>query len=429
MAIRIITGVPGSGKTYYAVHHLLNNYFKWDAQLDWWVPTSAEIRVVTNIDSFKIGVQLDSLMEKAGGPAKFFTVPYLKQVFGECQVLFVLDECQRYFDRKFYDKSVFYYFQYHRHMGHDVYLITQDVETLAKELRNLCEYQIVAARRSLSFFGEFRYRFVQSSYQGAEAFMSKVLKRDARVFAVYTSMMGKEKEKIASAPRRYAVWFAVCLLLIGVSVYKFYHSFLGGPAKAKPAVVEAKPTQAVTVKESPKVVNDVSRNVHPSRSNVLQAASVRPSKSLPDVPSSATSNSVDRVPFNAGFVRAGTGRITGQVGESREATWVIEENGQARIVEYEEAMRVFRRPPDGLQFGRDYPIYDFAATEAEARDIQERATARREARGTHGLTAQSAGNRADSAPMGAPSARPLDRAEQVSSFNAPGGLQGRKGAF
>ena len=49
MAIYSITGKPGSGKTFYAVHHLTAKYFEWNAVHKEFLPKFG-VSLVTNID-------------------------------------------------------------------------------------------------------------------------------------------------------------------------------------------------------------------------------------------------------------------------------------------------------------------------------------------------------------------------------------------
>ncbi len=56
MALRIIEEKIGSGKTYYAVHHIFKEYFKWCNETDSWIQKNSdvELRVYTNIQNMKI---------------------------------------------------------------------------------------------------------------------------------------------------------------------------------------------------------------------------------------------------------------------------------------------------------------------------------------------------------------------------------------
>jgi Zonular occludens toxin (Zot) len=191
---------------------------------------------------------LDELVRGAGGLAKFFSFPFQKTLAAEHKIVYVVDEAQLLFPRSFRQLDVFTFFQKHRHLGMDVYLMTQDVATLALELRNLAEYYVRAVRRSYSVLGEFRYKFVGSPSDKA-GFKNKVLKREPRIFALYRSMTADESEKIKSAPLKYlAMMLAlalVCFGIIGWVVMGWYGKGYQAVAAPKPSpfVAEAPPVE------------------------------------------------------------------------------------------------------------------------------------------------------------------------------------------
>ena len=194
MAIRLIQGKIGSGKTYYAVNHVLKSYYTWSDELDSWVPKEkdVDVRVYTNIKNMKLGEDLDKFISDAGGLSPFFDNKYQETFCMNSNVIYIIDEAQsgNYFHRKFYDVNVFLFFQMHRHLGCDIYLITQDVRCLARELQQLAEYVIKAVRRSNSIGKSFTYKF----YSGDECFKTKRIKQDQKVFGMYRSMIIGEDE-------------------------------------------------------------------------------------------------------------------------------------------------------------------------------------------------------------------------------------------
>jgi hypothetical protein len=220
MAIRIIEGKIGSGKTYYAVYHVFKEYFKWCDNKDAWVQknTDVELKIYTNIKKMKIGYDLDLAIREAGGLNPFFTENYQVPFCNNCNVIYIIDEAQgsKLFHRRYNDTVVFDYFQLSRHMGSDIYLITQDTQCLAKELRSLAEYHIVAVPRTKSIGKMFTYKF----YSGKDHFKTKRIRKDNKVFSLYRSMIEKEAEKINSAVLKYIIMFVVIISLAGV-MFKF----------------------------------------------------------------------------------------------------------------------------------------------------------------------------------------------------------------
>src|SRR5581483_1584352 len=246
VAIRIVEGVPGSGKSYFAVHHLLTKYFRWDSDLSEWVKKDdwSTLVIVTNIDGFPYSESLEKLVEDAGSLEQFFSYEYQERLSAGAPYVYLIDEAQGLFPYTYRDTRVFLFFQKHRHLGMDIYLITQDADHLAKCLRSLSEFHIVAARRSLSFMGELRYRFVDP--QTRECWQTKVLRKDGRIFSFYRSFSALETERQSSVPRRFFTVFAVAVVLV---IAIFYWGFIYRLRKTDAAV----PPQVATVEKKPLV--------------------------------------------------------------------------------------------------------------------------------------------------------------------------------
>ncbi len=220
MAIRIIEGKIGSGKTYYAVNHVFKTWYKWCDETDSWVlkNTDIELKIYTNIREMKLGSDLDIAIKDAGGLSAFFNPDYQEKFCKNANVIYIIDEAQgsKYFHRKFYDNEVFEFFQTCRHYGCDVYFVTQDVKCLAKELRELAEYYIFAVQRTKSIGNCFTYKF----YSGKDCFKTKRIKKDSKVFNMYRSMFIAESEKVKSALVKYIIYFVIIIVITGLA-FKF----------------------------------------------------------------------------------------------------------------------------------------------------------------------------------------------------------------
>ena len=241
MAIRVLEGTVGSGKTYYAVKHLIDRYFHWDDVKDEYVQSDDTVVVVTNLDGFKFGLELDKEIENAGGSRQFFCVEYQKKFLDGKRGVFIIDEAQRLFDRKFYDMQTFYFFQFHRHLGIDMYLLTQDISTLVKELQNLAEYKIRAVRRSHRLGKGFRYQWISGNGFNEEVYKTKIMKPEGRIFTLYKSFDNTEVEKVKSVPARYFVYTVVlCLVAWGLFRYVVMPRFSSGNRMTKVGMKDGK---------------------------------------------------------------------------------------------------------------------------------------------------------------------------------------------
>jgi len=195
MAERIIEGVPGSGKTFYAVRHIAKSFFKKTKEGQYVL--DKEVTLITNIDSFQPDhLCLQDEIKHAGGVANFFSYDYQeKYKEGKDPIIYIIDEAQRLFRKGQRGlEDVYTYFEYHRHWGQDIYLITQNVRKLPPDLVYLSEFIIVAAPRVRSLLGEFKYKWLSDG----EVIKREGFKPDKGVFALYKSMEAGESEKISN---------------------------------------------------------------------------------------------------------------------------------------------------------------------------------------------------------------------------------------
>lgn len=263
MAIRIIQGVPGSGKTYYAVRHLAENYF--EKQDDGRYELIKPVTIITNIDSFQANhIQLSIVVKDAGGIKNFFTEPYQVEFCKQFdhQVIYLIDEAQKFFRKNARDlNDVFTYFEIHRHLGHDIYLITQNVKKLPTDIVCLAEYIIDSAPRSRSVIGEFKYKWLSDG----EILKREGFKPDDGIFSLYKSMDISESEKIKNPVMN--TFYSVILLsffVICAGVYYFKSKWADSSDKS------TIPVQSASIVQTP-----TSFNVEQSDSDISSTITVR----------------------------------------------------------------------------------------------------------------------------------------------------------
>jgi hypothetical protein len=209
--ITLVEGCIGSGKSYYVVREILYTYFKFSEEKLKWIPREdMEVAIYSNVDGFYLAKDLDMAIKEAGGLIKFFNDDYQEKFTRLCRHVYIIDEVQKKFDRKFYDKPVFNFFQYHRHYGVDIYLITQDVYSVAREIGSLPEFRISAVRRSYSYSKEFRYNFMV----GNDIFRRRTYRTDLRVFSAFRSSTVDCSHNVKSFSRRYFIYIGVFVFLV-----------------------------------------------------------------------------------------------------------------------------------------------------------------------------------------------------------------------
>lgn len=231
--IRIIQGAPGSGKSYYMMKYL-SNFFKFDSFYDEFI-LKDDVLVIANIEGLKVKhLNLNDQVQKYGLEGFFSVANFekIQEIFKVKNIVLLIDEAQNFFDRKYYNKEVFYFFQYHRHLGVDIILGTQAANLLANSFIPLCEYIVHAVPRSKSIIGNFSYHFKD---QGGKFLYSKVLKKDQTIFKAYKSFNSDEISKPKNVLFHWFV-FVVILLSLGGLCFKTALATVKAKSKVAPKV-------------------------------------------------------------------------------------------------------------------------------------------------------------------------------------------------
>jgi len=158
--ISIIYGVPGSGKTYYAVWWIRKRALE---EGDIFLRVRSDVILITNIK-----LNLDSVdgyiyIEDIKDFSRYMDVDFWRANFSFLRgkkLYVVMDECQLFFYHYKDDPKVLFFLQYHRHLGVDILLITQTPKSLPAKVFELSEFLIEAVPKSVNPFSfrAFRYR-------------------------------------------------------------------------------------------------------------------------------------------------------------------------------------------------------------------------------------------------------------------------------
>jgi hypothetical protein len=211
----------------------MKKYFEYDKVLLDWIPKGQAI-IITNIDELRLDhYRLQDLIDEAGGIGKFFTVDYQKAlVLKWGRLIYIIDEAHKFFDDKLKNKDVEFFFQYHRHLGVDMYLVTTGVSLLPVYIQRVIEYRIQAVARSKQVGNTFLYDKVVDGEKAGKV----VLTKRNEVFKLYKSMDMSETEKPKSLLTKYVVGIAVMVLAFGLVLIWMVSGFtgkLGGIKEAK----------------------------------------------------------------------------------------------------------------------------------------------------------------------------------------------------
>jgi len=215
MSIRLYSGIMGSGKTYRVVYELvftdlLKKYF-----------------VFHNLENLKI----DSKYLKEYGkntdfnPPDLFTYEYQtklsKQIREEYDrnILWIIEECDKIgFERT--TAPVKEWLSMHRHLGQDIYLISQSKWNISKDYMNLLEVEI-QGKRGFVFDA-----FIYSWFSGGEKIATDRLPKKKEIYEKYTSFHIPELKKKRS---KLLYWIIPFFLISFIGTAYFF--FFGLPNK------------------------------------------------------------------------------------------------------------------------------------------------------------------------------------------------------
>lgn len=187
MSIILYTGIPGSGKSYCAVYEMMfggiqEKYF-----------------ILHNIKGLKpqyFNEHVKDWREIAPETvSEFFTVKYFEPIVKDAKekygkaILLIVDEAWEYFE-KLTDENL-EFFSWHRHIGMDIWLITQDASDLQRGLRKRAEYEITGNKSTIVD------HFVYTYKANRTRFRVRKLPKKEEVFRAYQSfdVDGAEKKK------------------------------------------------------------------------------------------------------------------------------------------------------------------------------------------------------------------------------------------
>jgi len=267
MVMKLHTGVPGSGKSYLLVKSFTDAFCSYNKDVGIWEikPQGRIFRLISNIegltlphesldvlisdrcrslarsqvlsefkkvyagdaDSFghflddAVQVKYSELLEEK--VRWFFNDEYQKSLADGCTLVYLVEECQRYFDttelgRKAWVRDVLYFFERHRHHGISFFMDTQHISKIHKGISVLFEEEIQAKPRTLSVTGEFRYNSICDGLKTNQ--FPIVVRPDKRIFAAYQSRTSVEAVKPKSPVKRLFLGLVFCACLVyGLFLY------------------------------------------------------------------------------------------------------------------------------------------------------------------------------------------------------------------
>lgn len=243
--ISFFTGVPGSGKTYYAVDKIYNNFSTdKEAKKD----KKATYKVCyTNINEFKFDQlenvffldfdelkknlrMLHNLYKKKASDEELIE---LCSEFNILNALFVIDEAHNFFDNR--DTVLVWWLSYHRHLFHEIILITQNLTLIESKYKSFSEFFYKAFPQSLTLFKtHFKYNYYCDSRMSLRSKSGVIkIKRDSKVFELYQSGDSINSQNIILK----FLGFAFALVILLVTVFNFYAESLKSQSDTNETVI------------------------------------------------------------------------------------------------------------------------------------------------------------------------------------------------
>lgn len=202
--VSLIVGFPGSGKSYYAVEKIYNLLSKSNKK------DSNEFDIIyTNIGGIKFDYFPDSKIEfkklvedelieylkgchalyekyKNFDNVDEYLIEYSKEK-NFYNALIVFDECHDFFTPQ--DRVKIFWLTYHRHLHHEIILLTQNKSLINSKYRAIPEQFIEAQPRSKKIFSNtLNYKFYASfAMRKTDHFNSMSLKTKQEIFDLYQS--------------------------------------------------------------------------------------------------------------------------------------------------------------------------------------------------------------------------------------------------
>ncbi|HSN22833.1 MAG TPA: zonular occludens toxin domain-containing protein, partial [Methylomicrobium sp.] len=215
MAYRVVVGVPGSGKSFYIVNWLVENFCVELKGGGYVLDQKKNVRVVTNVAGLQIPHEdFQTALDDAGGFETFFTKEYQSYFSRGSHIIYIFDEAQEWFHPKFckLTKENILYFTWARHEGHDIFLLTQNLKLLIYDIACLSEYVVYAQPRVNNVANELTY--VYCTFDGTEIRQQRIL-FSKRVASLYKSAEKGEAVKIKNyRMRKYMAALVVSLIFL-----------------------------------------------------------------------------------------------------------------------------------------------------------------------------------------------------------------------
>lgn len=265
--LTLLVGTPGSGKTLFAIDKVIkiaNNESSEFKNIEY---------VYTNISGFNFDKFKDNKVhfEKLVFDSLYVHLKILYSLFiqnenkdnldeilqnycKEHKILnayFIIDEAHNFFDNQ--DKIKMWWFTYHRHLNHEILLITQNKSLINTQYRNIPEIFVKAQPRSKAMSKNVLRYFNYTEYRMTQKFSTTEITINDTYFDLYTSG-NKSNQKLVGL--KFIIMFVIFILifiaLFGLFIYKMYFN--------NPQKLQAEKTQPADTINKTNQIQEVPQN-------------------------------------------------------------------------------------------------------------------------------------------------------------------------
>ncbi len=259
--IQLIEGPPRSGKSYYACNYI-NKFCKFDALYSEYI-LKDDVLIISNIEGLKVKhwtlhhcLNLKPSEPLASADRQrvkdFFSISNFENIQKTTRknhIILVIDEAHEIFPAGMREPSIYEFFAFHGHIGLDVFLMTQGIESLSRMFNPLFEHIVKVTPRSKKVLSSFTYRFHDKS---GKFLYPQVVKKQKLVFGIYKSFRKDEFNKPKSAVM---IWSAV-VLAIFIAAGVMFKFALGNITKGN-----MEQSESVQVEKAEPVLSQVKKSV------------------------------------------------------------------------------------------------------------------------------------------------------------------------
>lgn len=260
--IQFVTGIPGSGKSYYGLFSIAINFLKTLSKnkkfKNFQLSKTKYKTALTNINEIKFESfehvkpfnfdNFKSILIKLYNHYKLGkTDTELEELVKDedfFYTLIVLDECHNYLNKD--DEVLVWWLSYHRHFFQDIILITQDLPLVDKKYKSFSEfyYKAIPASRKLFNTNMLYQQYTSAQMYKTQLALTKKLPILKEVFELYGS---GENNKQKSLVKHFLVLAVVIFIIVLTSGVIYLKNFFGGGAVENEKIQSPQESQKVLI--------------------------------------------------------------------------------------------------------------------------------------------------------------------------------------